>query len=205
MDHVRVLRQISVVAALFYLDNSRKIHLRGVRACQLKDAKRRVPQREGVERERARAHARGREGVHACGGVGKRERESTHAHVGERARMHAWERERVCTWGRERERKRFGSSFYMFFPPPGPAPCKLGLARSAVCPTWGLHSGPQTFFWPSFVLFARASPFLVFEPQPLWTPFPYSNYLTWPRWTSLVAQWLRFCAPKPWGIGSTPG
>ena len=27
----------------------------------------------------------------------------------------------------------FGSSFYMFFPPPGPALCKLGLARSAVC------------------------------------------------------------------------
>ena len=29
---------------------------------------------------------------------------------------------------RERERKRFGASFYMFFPPPGPALCKLGLA-----------------------------------------------------------------------------
>ena len=28
-------------------------------------------------------------------------------------------------------RKRFGSSFYMFFPPPGPAVCELGLARSA--------------------------------------------------------------------------
>ena len=37
------------------------------------------------------------------------------------------------TWERESERKRFGSSFYMFFPPPGPALCKLGLARSAVC------------------------------------------------------------------------
>ena len=34
---------------------------------------------------------------------------------------------------RERVRKHFGSSFYMFFPPPGPALCKLGLARSAVC------------------------------------------------------------------------
>ena len=37
------------------------------------------------------------------------------------------------TWERESERKRFGSSFYMFFPPPGPALCKLGLAGSAVC------------------------------------------------------------------------
>ena len=26
----------------------------------------------------------------------------------------------------ERERVRFGSSFYVFFPPPGPALCKLG-------------------------------------------------------------------------------
>ena len=45
------------------------------------------------------------------------------------------ERESVCACTRKREsvRKRFGSSFYMFFPPPGPALCKLGLARSAVC------------------------------------------------------------------------
>ena len=43
------------------------------------------------------------------------------------------ERARACTRERESERKRFGSSFYMFFPPPGPALCKLGLARSAVC------------------------------------------------------------------------
>ena len=40
---------------------------------------------------------------------------------------------------------RFGSSFYMFFPPPGPALCKLGLSRSAVCSIWSLHSGPRTF------------------------------------------------------------
>ena len=46
-----------------------------------------------------------------------------------RASAHARWRERE----REKVRKRFGSSFYMFFPPPGPALCKLGLARSAVC------------------------------------------------------------------------
>ena len=40
------------------------------------------------------------------------------------------EREKsACTRERESERKRFGSSFYMSFPPPGPALCKLGLAR----------------------------------------------------------------------------
>ena len=42
-----------------------------------------------------------------------------------------------------------GSSFYVFFPPPGPALCKSSLARSAVCSTWSLHSGPRTFLWPS--------------------------------------------------------
>ena len=33
----------------------------------------------------------------------------------------------------------------MFFPPPRPALCKLGLAWSAVCSAWSLHSGPWTF------------------------------------------------------------
>ena len=52
MDHVIALRQISVTA-LFYLEDSRKIHLRGMRACRSKDAKRRVPQSAG-EREKER-------------------------------------------------------------------------------------------------------------------------------------------------------
>ena len=51
----------------------------------------------------------------------------------ERVRERVRERERAYTRGRERARKDFGSSFYMFVPPPGPALCKLGLARSAVC------------------------------------------------------------------------
>ena len=60
-----------------------------------------------------------------------------------------WEKERekeksARTRERESERKRFGSSFYMFFPPPGPALRKLGLARSAVCSARSLHSGPWT-------------------------------------------------------------
>ena len=59
-DHVIALREISVTA-LFYLDNSRKIHLWGVRACWPEDTKRRAPQRAG-ERERERksswAHTR---------------------------------------------------------------------------------------------------------------------------------------------------
>ena len=42
-------------------------------------------------------------------------------------------REREKVRERESMRKRFGSSFYMFFPPSGPALCKLGLARSAIC------------------------------------------------------------------------
>ena len=58
-DRVIALRQISVTA-LFYLEDSRKIHLRGVRARRSKDAKRRAPHHAG---ERERAHA----------GVGERE------------------------------------------------------------------------------------------------------------------------------------
>ena len=54
----------------------------------------------------------------------------------------------ACTRERESQRKLFGSSFYMLFPPPGPALCKLGLARSAVCSAWSFHSGPRTFLWP---------------------------------------------------------
>ena len=52
-DHVIALRQISVTAP-FYLDNSRKIHLRGVRACRPKDRKGRMPQHAGGGRERER-------------------------------------------------------------------------------------------------------------------------------------------------------
>jgi len=56
MDHVIALRQVSVTA-LVYLEDSRKIHLRGVRARQSKDTMRRAPQRAGPgvggrERER---------------------------------------------------------------------------------------------------------------------------------------------------------
>ena len=51
-DHVIALREISVTA-LLYLEDSRKIHLRGVRACGSKDAKGRTPHRAG-ERERER-------------------------------------------------------------------------------------------------------------------------------------------------------
>ena len=51
MDHVIALKQISVTA-LFYLEDSRKIYLRGVRARQSKDTRRRAPQHAG-ERDRA--------------------------------------------------------------------------------------------------------------------------------------------------------
>ena len=50
MDHVIALRQISVTAQCYssiYLEGGRKIHLRGVRARQSKDTRRRGPQRAG--------------------------------------------------------------------------------------------------------------------------------------------------------------
>jgi len=60
---------------------------------------------------------------------------------------------------RERERPRpFGSSFYMSFPSPGPALCKLGypgvlfVLPEVLTPVLG----------PIFVLFSVAFPFLIF-------------------------------------------
>ena len=66
---------------------------------------------------------------------GGRERERERKRERERDREREREREREERMHAEIEsvRKRFGSSFYMFFPPPGPALCKLGLTRSAVC------------------------------------------------------------------------
>ena len=57
--------------------------------------------------------------------------------VGERERKREREREREKAHARGRGRERaqgFGSSFYKFASP-GPALCKLGLARSAVSST----------------------------------------------------------------------
>ena len=90
------------VTALFYLEDSRRIHPPSVRACQPKDLK---------WREWRSAWVRGRQ------------RESALAPPF------------ICS-------------------PPGPALCKLGLARSAVCSTWSLHSGPRTFFCSIFVGFS---------------------------------------------------
>ena len=70
-----------------------------------------------------------RERAHACG----RERERAHTRGGEREHTHVGDREREHTHVGEKEC--FGSSFYMFLPPPGPALCKFGLGWSAVCST----------------------------------------------------------------------
>ena len=49
------------------------------------------------------------------------------------------------------QRPSFGSSFYMF----SPWACLcIGLARKAVCFTWGYHSGPRTFLWSIFMGFS---------------------------------------------------
>ena len=53
VDRVIALRQISVTA-LLYLEDSRPVHLQGMRTCRFKDVKRRAPQRAG-KRERERA------------------------------------------------------------------------------------------------------------------------------------------------------
>ena len=58
-------------------------------------------------------------------------------------------RENVHARRRESPRESALAPPFMFFLPPGPALCKLGLARSAVCSAWSFHSGPRTFLWPS--------------------------------------------------------
>ena len=73
----------------------------------------------------------------------------------------------------KREPRPFGSSIYMFFPPPGPALRKLGQPGV-------LFILPEVLIQvlgPSLVLFSWAFPFLFFYPPPFWTPFSYSNYL----------------------------
>ena len=91
------------VTALFYLED-RRIHPRSMRACQPKDSKRREWRSvRGREREKVRE--------------GERERE----------------RERAQACGGERESEKALWLLLLFFPPPGSALCKFGLARSAVC------------------------------------------------------------------------
>ena len=90
--------------------------------------------------------------IYKIAGESKTRREGSGGVRGEGERERERESARACMRERESEWKPFGSSFYMFFPPLGPALCKLGLARSAVCSVcsaWSLHSGPQTFLWPS--------------------------------------------------------
>ena len=93
------------VTALFYLEDSRKIHLQGMRARRSKDMRRRAPQRTG-----------------------------------------------------ERERELALAPLFICFSLPGPVLCKLGqpgvlfVLPEVLTPVLG----------PSFVLFSRAFPFLVF-------------------------------------------
>ena len=54
-------------------------------------------------------------------------------HVGEGERERERERKTAGMW--ERERESVLAPPFISFPPPGPALCKLGLARSALCST----------------------------------------------------------------------
>ena len=65
---------------------------------------------------------------------GEGEREKEHAQAGEKDSERGREKERMHAGERERE-SALAPPFMCFFPPPGPALCKLGLARRAVCST----------------------------------------------------------------------
>ena len=66
--------------------------------------------------------------------------------------------ETESVWERERDPRPIGSSFYMFFPPPGPALCKLDEPGVLFV----LPEALTPVLRPSFVLFLWAFPFLVF-------------------------------------------
>ena len=66
---------------------------------------------------------------------------------------------------------------YAFFSSPEPVLCKLDQPG-------GLFVSPEVLtpvLGPSFVPFSWISPFFVLQPLPFWTPFFYSNYLTFPH------------------------
>ena len=92
-------------------------------------------------------------------GVGRGEREKEHTHMGER--------ERECL-----------APAFISFLPPGSALCKLGSTGSAVLPEV-LTPVLGPFFDLPLFYFHGLFPFLSLPP-PFWTPFPYSNYLTFP-------------------------
>ena len=78
-----------------------------------------------------------------------------------RVEEHVGEGERERERGKERRREREGEResslalpFICFFPPPGPALCKLCLAKSAACSIWSLHSGSRIFFCSIFAGFS---------------------------------------------------
>ena len=92
--------------------------------------------------------------------------------------MQTQRRQEKSTPARRRERPpALWLLFLYVFPPSGPALCKLGQPG-------GLFVLPEVLIlvlWPSFVLFSRTFPFLVFQPPPFQTPFSYSDYLTYLR------------------------
>ena len=118
------------VTALFYLEDSRRIHPRRVRACQPKDTKRR-------EWRSMPAHGR--------------ERERVHAHGGERHTQGEKEKEKGHARGREREK-----ALWLFLP----RACPMQIGLSQECCSFYLKSSlrssdlPLTFLCSIFVGFS---------------------------------------------------
>ena len=101
----------------------------------------------------------------------RREEKSTPACRGERERE--GERERARARASQPERALWLHCLYVFL--------SLGLScvnwASQECCLFYLRSSFPSSDLPLFY-FSRAFLFLIFQPLPFWTPFPYSNYLT---------------------------
>ena len=87
---------------------------------------------------------------------------------------------------------------------PGPALCKLASSRSAVCPTWGPHSGP---FDLPLLYFRRLFPCLPFNHHRFGLLFPILSYLTasltWWTWV-WASSWRWWWTGRP-GVPQSMG
>ena len=148
----RSVLQLHVTAQL-YLENKRKIHiLEAWMHADQKGKKReweRVTQRESVRERRGGERELHRDSKRESETERGRERQKEERER-EGGRERGWEEEgeyaRICV----RKPWTSGSSFYVFSSP-WASPLWRGLARAAVCSTWGPHSSSWTFLCSIFV------------------------------------------------------
>ena len=109
--------------------------------------------------------------IQKIAGESKTRREESGGVCGEGEREREKERERACMHAGERVReKALWLLFVYVFSSTWACPMQIGLSQE--CSLFCLKSSLWSLDLPLT--------FLVFQPPPFWTPFPYSTYLTYP-------------------------